>query len=176
VKVLGLDAGAPQLRSRLAYVPQAPSVYLDLSVKENLQYFAAIVGVRRENVQGVIDTVELGPYADQVVGTLSGGQIARVSLATALLNRPELLVLDEPTVGLDPVLRRDLWALFRHLAGEGSTLLISSHVMDEASECDGLILMRDGRIVAVDTPEALRRRTSEQDLGRAFLKLIEERT
>jgi ABC-2 type transport system ATP-binding protein len=174
VTVLGSDAGAPSLRSRVGYVTQAPSTYGDLSVRENLRYFAAIQGVDRERVDEVLDAVDLASFADRVVHTLSSGQQARVSLATALLGEPDLLVLDEPTVGLDPVLRRDLWQMFRQLASSGSTLLVSSHVMDEASECDVLILMREGHIVAVDEPDELRSRTGERDLGQAFLKLIEE--
>jgi ABC-2 type transport system ATP-binding protein len=174
VTVLGSDAGAPSLRPRVGYVTQDPSTYGDLSVRENLRYFAALQGVDRERVEAVLDAVDLASFADRVVHTLSSGQQARVSLATALLGEPDLLVLDEPTVGLDPVLRRDLWQMFRQLASSGSTLLVSSHVMDEASECDVLILMRDGRIVAVDEPDALRARTGERDLGQAFLKLIEE--
>jgi ABC-2 type transport system ATP-binding protein len=108
-----------------------------------------------------------------VVRTLSGGQRSRVSLATALVGRPELLVLDEPTVGLDPVLRRDLWNTFHRLAEEGSTLLVSSHVMDEAERCDDLLLMRFGRIVAAETPTSLRERTGKSDLEEAFLVLAE---
>jgi len=177
VHVLGAQAGSPQLRSKvgskLGYVTQAPSVYGDLSVRENLRYFAAISRASMARVDEVLDAVEMDQFSSQVVSSLSGGQRARVSLATALLAEPEVLILDEPTVGLDPVLRRDLWAFFRGLAEEGVTLLVSSHVMDEASECDELILLRDGRIVAVDTPDSLRQRTGRTDLGEAFLVLIE---
>ncbi|MQB00929.1 MAG: ATP-binding cassette domain-containing protein [Actinobacteria bacterium] len=174
VRVLGSDAGSPSLRPRVGYVTQAPSTYADLSVRENLRYFAAIEGADGERVDSVLDAVDLTSLADRVVRMLSDGQRARVSLATALLGEPDVLVLDEPTVGLDPVLRRDLWQMFRELASSGATLLVSSHVMDEASECDMLILMREGRIVAVEEPDALRSRTGETDLGQAFLKLIEE--
>jgi ABC-2 type transport system ATP-binding protein len=174
-EVLGAAAGAPPLRSRVGYVTQAPSVYGDLSVRENLRYFARVLGVPRERVGEAIETVVLGEQADQVVASLSGGQSARVSLATALLGRPELLVLDEPTVGLDPVLRRDLWGTFRRLADAGTTLLVSSHVMDEAEHCDELLLMREGELLAAEAPEALRARTGEQRLDEAFLALIEQR-
>ena len=170
VTVLGAPAGSRALRSRVGYVTQAPSIYGDLSVEENLRYFARIADVA--DVAGVIETVGLGGREDDVVDALSGGQRARVSLATALLGAPELLVLDEPTVGLDPVLRAELWRTFHALAARGTTLLISSHVMDEAGECDELLLMREGALVAQDTPDALRARTGEQDLGHAFLKLI----
>ena len=173
VRVLGLAAGSPELRRRVAYVTQSPSVYADLSVRENLAYFGRVLGVGSERVDEAIATVDLGPHADQVVRTLSGGERSRVSLATALLGHPELLVLDEPTVGLDPVLRRDLWATFHRLAAEGETLLVSSHVMDEADRCDELLLMRDGRIVAAETPAALRARTGEQELEAAFLAVAE---
>ena len=174
VTVLGLPAGSPELRKRLGYVTQAPSVYADLTVAENLRYFASIVGVGKDRIETVVDQVGLAAESDQVVSTLSGGQRARVSLATALLDEPEVLVLDEPTVGLDPVLRRDLWDLFHALADSGSTLLVSSHVMDEASRCDRLVILRDGRILAEDTPEGLRARTGATDMDDAFLRLIEE--
>ena len=173
VSVLGDLAGTPELRRRVGYVTQAPSVYGDLSVSENLRYFAAVVGVGQERICEVIQTVGLGGHEHQVVGSLSGGERSRVSLASALLNNPELLVLDEPTVGLDPVLRAELWGTFHELAAAGSTLLISSHVMDEASECDELLLMRDGALLEQTTPERLREQTGEQDLGRAFLAIIE---
>jgi ABC-2 type transport system ATP-binding protein len=173
VEVLGLPAGTPELRRRVGYVTQAPSVYFDLTVRENLAYFARVVGALSARIGEAIETVDLGGQADQVVRTLSGGQRSRVSLATALLGRPELLVLDEPTVGLDPVLRRDLWNAFHRLAEEGATVLVSSHVMDEAERCDELLLMRDGRIVAADTPAALRERTGETNLEAAFLALAE---
>ncbi len=174
VIVLGQAAGAEELRRRVGYVTQAPSVYSDLSIEENLRYFAAIVGVSRERIAETIETVGLGGREGQVVGTLSGGERSRVSLATALLNKPELLVLDEPTVGLDPVLRAELWASFHELADdEGTTLLISSHVMDEASECDSLLLMRDGAMLGQITPDELRAQTGKDDLGEAFLAVIE---
>jgi ABC-2 type transport system ATP-binding protein len=174
VEVLGEPAGSPALRSRVAYVTQAPSVYGDLTVRENLRYFAGILGVGEERVEAVIDTVSLGDHAEQVAGDLSGGQRARVSLATALLGEPEVLVLDEPTVGLDPVLRVDLWRTFAALAAGGATLLVSSHVMDEAIHCDRLLLMRDGSLLADSTPQELLDVTGARDLEEAFLRLIEE--
>ena len=167
VDVLGLPAGSAQLRSRVGYVTQAPAVYTDLTIGENLRYFASILGAG--NTDEVLAQVGLADRKDQLVQTLSGGQRARVSLATALLGAPELLVLDEPTVGLDPVLRRDLWQLFRGLADNGTTVLVSSHVMDEATRCDRLLLMRDGQLVADDSPEGLLKRTGAQDVEHAFL-------
>jgi ABC-2 type transport system ATP-binding protein len=182
VEVLGLPAGAPALRSRVSrharerigYVTQAPSVYGDLTVLENLRYFAAIVGAAPERVAEVLDTVNLGGHERQLTMSLSGGERARVSLASAMLGRPELLVLDEPTVGLDPVLRTELWCTFHALAADGATLLVSSHVMDEDAECDRLLLMRDGALLDQTTPQRLRDRTGEHDLGRAFLAVIKE--
>ena len=174
VTVFGEWAGSPSLRARIGYLTQAPSVYADLSVRENLRYFGRIVGVSGERVDDVIETVALGGFAGRVVARLSGGQRARVSLATALLNDPELLVLDEPTVGLDPVLRRDLWDTFHALAARGRTLLVSSHVMDEADRCHDLLLLREGRLLARGTPQELRARTATPDLESVFLRLIEE--
>ncbi len=173
VTVLGEPAGSASLRRRVGYVTQAPSVYGDLSIEENLRFFAAVAGADERRIAEVIDTVGLAGLEGRVAGSLSGGQRSRVSLATALLGRPAVLVLDEPTVGLDPVLRAELWRDFHELAGAGTTLLISSHVMDEAAECDEVILMRDGAILRQTTPDGLRAETGEQDLSRAFLALIE---
>ena len=173
IEVLGLPAGAPELRSRVGYVTQSPAVYADLSVRENLSYFAHVLSASQARVAEVIDRVDLGGEANRLVGRLSGGQRARVSLAAALLNEPDVLLLDEPTVGLDPVLRRDLWDFFHELAEGGTTLLVSSHVMDEAARCDRLLLLRDGRILADLTPRELLGRTGAPDLDDAFLRLIE---
>ena len=174
VEVLGRPAGSPPLRSRIGYLTQAPSVYGDLTVRENLRFFARVLDVGEDRIEEVIEAVALGEHAAQAVSRLSGGQQARVSLATALLGEPRVLVLDEPTVGLDPVLRRDLWATFAGLARSGVTLLVSSHVMEEAEHCDELLLMREGGLLAVDTPDGLRRRTGRAQLDEAFLALIEE--
>jgi ABC-2 type transport system ATP-binding protein len=172
VTVLGHAAGSPPLRDKIGYATQNPSVYADLTVNEALRYFATILRAPSKDVARVIDEVNLGTHADQLVGQLSGGQLTRAGLAVALLGKPELLVLDEPTVGLDPVLREDLWALFHRLAGRGVTLIVSSHVMDEAARCQRLLLMREGRILADDTPEALRTATGADDLEQAFLSLV----
>ena len=173
VEVLGLPAGDPRLRDRVGYVTQAPSVYDDLTVTENLRFFARVLGVPRSEVDRCIEAVDLGSCRDQVVNRLSGGQRSRVSLAVALLGSPELLVLDEPTVGLDPVLRRDLWAMFHALADAGTAVLVSSHVMDEAERCDRLLLMRDGSLLADETPRELLARTRTTDVEDAFLTLVE---
>ncbi|KPI21140.1 Sulfate-transporting ATPase [Actinobacteria bacterium OK074] len=182
LEVLGSPAGTATLRSRIGYVTQAPSVYDDLTVRQNLDYFAAILDPgraaadrRHANVTRAITDVDLTTHADALAGRLSGGQRSRVSLAVALLGTPELLVLDEPTVGLDPVLRRDLWALFHTIAEQrGATLLVSSHVMDEAERCHHLLLLREGRLLAADTPDALRRRTRTDTVEAAFLHLVDE--
>ena len=175
VRVLGQPAGSPPLRRRVGYVTQDPSVYGDMSVRENLHYFARILGAPSARVDETVEEVGLQEQADQLARTLSGGERSRVSLATALLGRPELLVLDEPTVGLDPVLRRDLWTGFHRLAEAGTTLLVSSHVMDEAGRCTELVLLRDGLIVASGTPAGLLERTGATSLEGAFLALAEER-
>lgn len=173
VEVLGHPAGSKELRRSVGYVTQAPSVYADLTVRENLRYFAAVLGAPASDVDRVVDEVGLASHVDVVTGRLSGGQEARVSLAAALLGTPEVLVLDEPTVGVDPVLRRDLWALFARLADAGTTLLVSSHVMDEATRCGRLLLMRDGRILADDTPSGLLESTGARDVETAFLDLVD---
>jgi ABC-2 type transport system ATP-binding protein len=155
---------------------QAPSVYGDLAVAENLRFFARVLGRPDESVERVLAQVSLDASAQRRVSTLSGGERARVSLATTLLGEPELLVLDEPTVGLDPLLRRDLWRMFHELAEGGTTLIVSSHVMDEADRCDTLLLLRDGQLLAHATPAELRARTGERELDAAFLRLVEEQT
>jgi ABC-2 type transport system ATP-binding protein len=172
VTVLGRPAGSADLRRRIGYVTQSPSVYGDLTVRENVLYFAALHGAGLTAADRAVADVGLAHAAGQPVATLSGGERARASLACALVSSPEVLVLDEPTVGLDPVLREELWTRFHALAAEGTTLLVSSHVMDEAGRCDRLLLLRDGRLVADDTPGALRRRTGTDDLEQAFLRLV----
>ena len=173
IDVLGLPAGVAPLRSKIGYQPQAPAVYQDLTVRENLRYFSRVLGVPAADVDRVLGIVDLAAHADQIVMRLSGGEEARVSLAVALLGRPEVLILDEPTVGLDPVLRRDQGELIVEQADGGTTLLVSSHVMDEAERCQRLLLMRDGRLLADETPAQLLQRTGTVDIGSAFLQLID---
>lgn len=175
ITVFGEPAGSPDLRRRLGYVTQAPSVYPDLTVAENVSYFASLYGPSNGTATSVIARVGLEEQADQLVSTLSGGQHSRASLACALVGDPELLVLDEPTVGQDPVLRDELWAHFRALADDGATLLVSSHVMDEANRCDRLVLVRAGEIIADDTPSAVKAAGGTDDLDEAFLRLIRAR-
>jgi ABC-2 type transport system ATP-binding protein len=174
ITVLGQPAGTPPLRWKVGYMTQNPAVYGDLTVRENLRYFARILDTGPENVEEVLKTVDMTSFGDRVVNRLSGGQRARGSLATALIGNPQLLVLDEPTVGLDPVLRRDLWKAFNELAAQGKTLLVSSHVMDEADHCHDLLLLRDGKLVATGTPADVRAQSGQQDLDEAFLALINE--
>lgn len=173
VTVLGEPGGSRVLRDRVAYGTQGAAVYDDLTVRQNLAYVAALLAAPRGDVDRVLDEVGLRAQAGQLVGSLSGGQSTRVSLGMALIGAPELIVLDEPTVGLDPVLRAELWGLFRGLADRGVTLIVSSHVMDEATRCDRLLLMRDGRIIADTTPAALLRDTGTTEPEAAFLALIE---
>ncbi len=176
VTVLGEAAGSPGLRRRVGYVTQAPSVYADLTVRENLAFFAAVLGVERSAIGAVVAAVGLDEHVDDVVARLSGGEQSRVSLAVALLSDPELLVLDEPTVGLDPVLRNQLWAMFAELASGGTSIIVSSHVMDEAERCDRLLLMRAGELIADDTVAQLLSRTGAEDVEAAFLALVERRS
>ena len=173
VEVLGAPAGSRGLRHRVAYDTQAASVYADLTIRQNLRYFARLVDAPRTDVDRVIAQVGLADQRDQTIESLSGGQENRVSLAVAMLGAPELIVLDEPTVGLDPLLRSELWEVFRGLSDEGTTLVVSSHVMDEALRCDRLILLRAGRIIADTTPDNLLSETGTTDPDAAFLKLIE---
>lgn len=172
IEVLGLETGARELRGRIGYVTQQVSVYADLTVKQNIEYFATLYGVGRDAVVRAMATVGLSDYAARRVSQLSGGQASRASLACALVGDPEVLVLDEPTVGLDPVTRMELWDTFRALSGAGHTLIVSSHVMDEATRCDSLLLMREGEVLGQLSPEQLMRRTGAASPDEAFLLLI----
>ncbi|HVX24477.1 MAG TPA: ABC transporter ATP-binding protein [Candidatus Saccharimonadales bacterium] len=177
IEVFGQPAGSASLRSQSSYMTQNLSVYPDLTVRQNLEYFAVMAGSRyqrgsKQVVANVLETIELATQANQLVATLSGGQKQRASLGVALLAKPPLLVLDEPTVGLDPVLRDKLWQLFHQLAEQGSTLVISSHSMDEAARCDDLVLIRDGRVIAHEAPAALLKRTATKNVEAAFLQLV----
>lgn len=172
LSVLGYPAGDERLRSQIGYVTQLPAVYKDLTVRQNLHYFAAIVGSSKADITQAIDLVDLKAQTNQMADTLSGGQLARVSLAIALLGKPSLLILDEPTVGLDPVLRRDLWKLFNELADSGRTLLISSHVMDEAEQCGDILLLREGKVLSNSSRKELLTKTGTTSVEAAFLALV----
>jgi ABC-2 type transport system ATP-binding protein len=177
VRVLGHEAGTRAVRDEVGYVAQSPSVYSDLTIRENVAYFGRAVGLAgrdlSEAVSRTLAEVDLEDHAGVLVRNLSGGQESRVSLACALVGRPSLLVLDEPTVGLDPILRRDLWNHFHDLVAQGCSLIVSSHVMDEATRCDRLVLLRDGRVLADLTPAELLEHTGETDADAAFLTLVE---
>jgi ABC-2 type transport system ATP-binding protein len=178
VQVFDIPAGSPKLRAQMSYMTQEVSVYPDLTVTQNLNYFATMFGLKKRErkpaIRDILEVVDLKPQANQIARSLSGGQKQRTSLAIALIGYPKLMVLDEPTVGLDPVLREQLWALFRDLAKKGTTLIISSHVMDEAERCDDLILLRDGKLVAHGSPEALCTQTGTKSVEESFLKLAKE--
>lgn len=176
-KLLVLDkpAGSKSLRPKIGYVTQSPAVYNDLTVRQNLEYFASVAGASKQKVAAVIEQVRLTEHKNQLVASLSGGQRARVSLAVALLGQPALLVLDEPTVGLDPILRDELWQLFAGLARAGATLIVSSHVMDEAKRCEELLLMRDGKLLWNDSREALLAQTGAASVEDAFIMAVKER-
>jgi ABC-2 type transport system ATP-binding protein len=172
--VLGKPAGSKTLRSKLGYVTQLPAIYDDLTVRQNIRYFATIMGYGKHEADHAIEQVDLVPQMHQLVGSLSGGQSARVSLAVALIGDAQLLILDEPTVGLDPLLRKHLWQLFKNLASSGHTLLISSHVMDEAEQCANLLLLREGNVLSDTSKQDLLAKTHTQTVQAAFLKLVEE--
>ena len=178
-ELLGLPVGDPRLRRRVGYATQDPAIYSDLTLAENLRYFGTVLGLPRprmaEAIAQTVAALDLGGLEGRLAGTFSGGQLARAGLAVALLGQPDLLVLDEPTVGLDPVLRRDLWAMFHRLAADGASLLVSSHVMDEAARCDYLLFMREGRFLAAASPQEMLAATGAADLESAFLNLASRR-
>ena len=174
IEVLGEKAGSKSLRKRIGYLPQSASIYADLTCLENLHFFAQILGASNISVMEILDLVDLTKNKKQLAASLSGGERARLALATTLLGDPELLILDEPTVGLDPVLRIELWKIFHTLARSGKTLIISSHVMDEADRCDTLVLLREGKVLATGTPQELRTRTGTQDMESAFVSLVSQ--
>ena len=173
-RVLGHEPAAPAIRGRVGYVTQDQAVYTDLTARQNLRYFASLAGSRARDLDEVLDVVGLTALADRPVSTYSGGEAGRVSLACALVADPDLLVMDEPTVGLDPVTREELWTTFHALAERGSTLLVSSHVMDEAFRCDQVLLMRQGRILATTTAKDLLASTGADTVDAAFLTVIAE--
>jgi ABC-2 type transport system ATP-binding protein len=172
--VLGFTPGSPAVRPHVGYVSQSPSVYADLTVAENIYYFGTLLGVDKSECSYVLEQVELTQYTNRIVGSLSGGQRARVSLATALLGSPKVLLLDEPTVGLDPLLRQNLWGQFKQLADAGTTLLVSSHVMDEADQCDELLFIRNGALLAAGPKHVILQKTKSRSMEEAFIRLSKE--
>ena len=168
--VLGRPVPSPVTAGTVGYMPQLPALYLELTARENVSFFASLYGVHsRQAVEETLALVELADRADSPVSTFSGGMKQRASLACALVHRPRLLLLDEPTVGVDPRLRAAFWAYFHRLNDEGVTIILSSHVMDEAERCHRLILLRDGRLLAEGAPSELRSRAGTSTLEEAFL-------
>jgi len=176
IEVLGMSAGSVDLRDKMSYMTQELSVYSDLTVNENLKYFVTMAGKLRRDanyiINDVLESVDMTDRANNLVRNLSSGQKQRVSLAIALIGAPKLIVLDEPTVGLDPVLRENLWDLFAKISARGTTLIISSHSMDEAERCDYLVLIRDGKVIANSTPRELLKLTNTKSVEKSFLKLV----
>ncbi|HEX2022458.1 MAG TPA: ABC transporter ATP-binding protein [Candidatus Thermoplasmatota archaeon] len=175
VRVLGRAPASPEARPLVGYMPQETALYLDLTVRENLQLFGRLYGIPRDELERRIDEllrlVDLTRWGRAVVSNLSGGMKHRTSLAAALLPRPRLLVLDEPTVGVDPELRASFWAHFDGLRREGTTILLTTHYMDEARRCERVGLLRAGRLIAEDAPEAVMRAAGADNLEDAFLRL-----
>jgi ABC-2 type transport system ATP-binding protein len=175
VVVLGEKPGSSRLRPTLGFMPQSEALYQDLSATENLFFFGALYGIGAKplgrRAQSLLEALMLADTGHTQVSRFSGGMKRRLSLAIALLHEPKLLVLDEPTVGLDPVLRLELWEEFRRLAGAGTTILVTTHVMDEAASCDVIIMLRDGRAIAQGSPASLIARTGTENLEQAFLAL-----
>lgn len=171
VSVLGKPAGHANLRSKVTYATQAASVFEDLTVKENIDYVRSIYQLSKQRRDAIIERLGLQEHADTLCGRLSGGQRSRVSLAMALLPSPELMVLDEPTVGLDPLLRRELWEMFHELVHEGTTLIISSHILDEADQCEHVLFVDEGRVEHATRDDVLAR-TGTDSMEDAFLEVM----
>ncbi|MEC1154523.1 ABC transporter ATP-binding protein [Cytobacillus horneckiae] len=162
-----------QIMKRIGYMGQSDALYGELSAKENLEFFAAIYGLKRkerlQRIPEVLKIVNLAGTEKKLVSSFSGGMKRRLSLAISLLHEPELLILDEPTVGIDPVLRKSIWQTFDRLKSNGTTIIVTTHVMDEAEKCDRLGLLRDGKLIAIGTPTELMADTSSQSIEEAFL-------
>jgi len=174
ISVLGRPAANKSLRDEIGYSTQSASVYSDLTCIQNIEFFAALYQKNEKSPAQILEEVDLTRNARQMASSLSGGERARLAVATTLVGSPQLLILDEPTVGLDPVLRVQLWRLFNSLAEQGKTLLVSSHVMDEADSCHQLILLRNGEVLAQGTPAELRTRTGLSRMDDVFISLIGE--
>jgi len=171
--VLGQTMPKLEVINRIGYMAQSDALYEDLSAKENLQFFSSLYGLKgmklKERIQEVMKLVDLTEHVNKLVSDYSGGMKRRLSLAIALLHEPELLILDEPTVGIDPVLRKKIWDAFYQLNEQGTTIIVTTHVMDEAEKCDRLGLMRDGSLIAVGTPSELKQHTNSATIEEAFL-------
>lgn len=163
-----------KLIQRIGYMAQSDALYEDLSAKENLQFFASLYGLEKKKqmkrIHEVIEIVGLSQHLSKVIENYSGGMKRRLSLAIALLHDPEVLILDEPTVGIDPVLRKSIWSTFDKLNKQGTTIIVTTHVMDEAEKCHRLGLLREGELIAVGTPQSLKEETNTSTLEEAFLQ------
>ena len=175
------ESPSPRQAAQVGYMPQLIALYQELSIKENVDFFARMYGMsdrglRGEAVEEAIDLVDLAPRSSDTIHNLSGGMRQRASLAIALVHRPALLLLDEPTVGLDPDVRAAFWERFGRMAESGTTIMVSSHTMDDAAHCDRLAFLRDGRVIALDTPSALREATGAPDasLEDAFIHFLSQ--
>jgi ABC-2 type transport system ATP-binding protein len=173
VDLLGVRMPKLGMLSRIGYMAQSDALYAELSAKENLEFFSALFGLRggkqQKRIQEVIELVNLTDSLKKPVGAYSGGMKRRLSLAIALLHEPDVLILDEPTVGIDPVLRKSIWSELQKLSANGTTILVTTHVMDEADKCDRLGMIRDGKLIAVGTPDELKHATGAATIEDAFL-------
>lgn len=173
VEVLGTQMPKLSMMNRIGYMAQSDAMYNELTAKENLEFFGALFGLRggkmKRRIDEVMALVNLTEHLKRPVGAYSGGMKRRLSLAIALIHEPEVLILDEPTVGIDPVLRQSIWNEFENLSQKGTTILVTTHVMDEADKCHRLGMVRDGKLIAVGTPEALKQETGSATIEEAFL-------
>lgn len=173
VFVFGEKMPRLDLMGRMGYMSQSDALYLDLTARENLQFFGQLYGLSGQKLANCINEaltiVKLQDDLDKQVEKYSGGMRRRLSLATAMLHKPELLILDEPTVGIDPLLRVEIWQEFNNLKAKGTTILVTTHVMDEAEKCDRLGMIREGRLIALGSPEELKQAAQAKSLEEAFL-------
>lgn len=175
VTVLGEQAPYPTARKTVGYMPQDDALYSDITAEENLRFFGTMAGLSKAQLKSAMEELllfaKLEDHRKKLVARFSGGMKRRLSLAIALLHKPELLVLDEPTVGLDPAHRRTIWDRFDQLAAEGTSILVTTHIMDEASRCHRIIMLQEGRIIAQGSPTDILTQTGTPDLESAFLAL-----
>ena len=173
IRIMGEHVPSRKVALKTGYMTQLSALYLDLTARENMRFFARIYSLHGKEqaarIEEMLERVELADRADDIVGTFSGGMRQRLSLATALVHRPSLALLDEPTVGVDPELRRSFWDYFHQLNQEGVTIIVSTHHLDEAARCTRLGLMRAGEMLALDTPQEVLRQSGKQDMEEAFL-------
>lgn len=173
VHVLGQQMPQLAMLSKIGYMAQSDALYAELTAQENLEFFASLYGLtgtkRKQRIHDVMELVDLGSHLKKLISNYSGGMKRRLSLAISLLHEPHILILDEPTVGIDPVLRKSIWQELTNLSRQGTTILVTTHVMDEADKCHQLGMIRDGRLTAVGTPDELKQATSSATIEEAFL-------